>query len=117
MPGKFASKKRALGVCDICGQQYPLKKLKEVIVKQKKTNLLACPPCWDEDHPQLMLGMYPVYDAQAIENPRPDNKLVASRNISWGWNPVGFSDPYNLYPTTDTLLGVTSIGTVTVTTS
>jgi len=73
MSSRFAVGKKARGLCDICGQEYLLSRLKEVIRKTKKTGLLACPPCWDPDHPQLMLGMFPVDDPQALRNPRSDS--------------------------------------------
>jgi hypothetical protein len=73
----FAVGKKARGLCDICGQAYLLKKLKEVIRKANKTGLLACPSCWDPDHPQLMLGQFPVDDPQALRNPRPDSAELA----------------------------------------
>jgi hypothetical protein len=42
-----------------------------------------------------MQGEYPVADAEALRNPRPDQSLSAdssdtsSRAVDWGWNPVG----------------------------
>lgn len=72
MPTRYASEKRALGVCDICGFTYKLKTLKMVVVNRRETNLRACPECWDPDHPQLQVGQYPVYDPQALRNPKPD---------------------------------------------
>ena len=69
---KFASNKRAIAICDRCGFQYKLKKLKEITLKGNPTNLLVCPECWEPDHPQLHLGEFPVYDPQAIKNPRSD---------------------------------------------
>lgn len=78
----FADGKRALGLCDICGQQYKLKTLKPVFRKHNNTGLLACRTCWDPDHPQLMLGELPVYDPQALRNPRPDtNERGDSRQL------------------------------------
>lgn len=73
MSVRYASEKRALGVCDVCGFTYKLKKLRTTIVKGRETNIRACPECWDPDHPQLHLGEYPVYDPQALRDPRPDN--------------------------------------------
>jgi hypothetical protein len=72
MGQRFASDKRAIAECDICGFRYKLKELRNLIVKERDTNVKACPECWDPDHPQLKLGMYPVDDPQAIRNPRPD---------------------------------------------
>jgi hypothetical protein len=72
MSNKFASSKRAIAECDICGFRYKLRKLKEKIVKDTPTQIMACPECWNPSHPQLKLGTFPVEDPQAIRNPRPD---------------------------------------------
>jgi hypothetical protein len=74
MSEAFAVGKRALGICDRCGWQYMLRDLKDEVVDQKQTGLLVCPPCLDVDHPQLQLGKTPVYDPQALRNPRPDSR-------------------------------------------
>jgi hypothetical protein len=82
--------------------------------------------------------MYPVEDPQALRNPRPDNSYFqagytglqidqdggstedgfgnptqGSRQIYWGWNPVGMGYDDGLTP--NSLLGNTQLGTVTVT--
>jgi len=109
---KFATGKKAFGFCDICGFRTKLHKMKEVVVKRQGTNLLACPSCWDPDHPQNMQGEYPVNDPEALRNPRPDQSLSAdssdtsSRAVDWGWNPVGTGP--------NTLIEIKA-GTVTVT--
>jgi len=72
MSERFASGQKAIAECDVCGFRYRLRELQALIVKGKNTNILACPECWDPDHPQLHLGEYPVNDPQAIRNPRPD---------------------------------------------
>ena len=72
MSNRFASAKIAIAECDICGFQYKLRELKNVIRKGQDTNLKACPECWNPDHPQLKLGEFPVNDPQAIRDPRPD---------------------------------------------
>lgn len=72
MSNRYASGKKALAICDVCGFQYKLRELKSLIVKGRDTNVKACPECWNPDHPQLHLGEYPVDDPQAIRNPRPD---------------------------------------------
>jgi len=69
---RFASGKKAKGVCDVCGFTYKLRELKTTTVKGRVTNIKACPECWDEDHPQLRLGEFPVHDPQALRDPRPD---------------------------------------------
>jgi hypothetical protein len=77
MGQRFASNKRAVALCDVCGFQYKLRELRNVIVKGRDTNVKACPECWDPDHPQLHLGEYPVDDPQALRDPRPDNAEYA----------------------------------------
>ena len=77
MGARFASTKRALGICDVCGFQYKLRELKAVVVDRREVGIKACPECWDPDHPQLDLGRYPVNDPQAIRNPRPDSPEYA----------------------------------------
>ena len=72
MGNRFASGKIAISECDICGFRYKLKELKQLVIKTKNVNILACPECWNPDQPQLQLGMYPVDDPQALRNPRPD---------------------------------------------
>lgn len=116
MPNLFARGKKAFGYCDRCAQRTPLAKLKVQIVKQRPTGMLVCPECLDKDHPQLMLGSFPVYDPQALRNPRPDANLAASRDTQWGWNPVGGGDAAVGGPVND-LVGVGEVGTVTVETT
>lgn len=123
MPNQFASGKFAIAECDVCGFRYMLTELRELVIKTKKTNILACPTCWDPDHPQLQLGMYPVNDPQAVRNPRPDtsyyeegnNGAGGSRVIQWGWAPVGGARDDGLTP--NDLVATGSVGTVTVTTT
>jgi hypothetical protein len=126
MGNRFASGKNAISECDRCGQRFKLKVLKTEIIKLKNYNLLVCPECWDPDHPQLQLGMFPVDDPQALRNPRPDRSykvsgLLAdgysgggSRVFQWGWNPVGGSSGVDAALTPNNLALVVSIGTVTV---
>ena len=140
MASKFSSGKFSIASCDRCGFRYKLKQLKQLVIKTKNVNILVCPTCWEPDQPQLQLGMYPVNDPQAVRNPRPDLgyyqsglnglqltettspnpdatgvALEGSRIIYWGWNPVGYQDPFGLEP--NTLVAVGSVGTVTVITS
>ena len=101
MGNRFSSAKNSIAECDICGFRYKLKVLKKLVVKTKQIDLLACPECWNPDHPQLQLGMYPVDDPQGVRDPRPDRSYVSSglladgysgegsRVIQWGWHPVG----------------------------
>ena len=80
MPSKFASSRNALAICDICGFQYRLGELRNLVKKNKITELKACPECWNPDQPQNRLGEFPVDDPQAVRTPRPDfAELPASR--------------------------------------
>ena len=129
MSSRFASGKWAISECDRCGFRYKLKELHPLTIKTKSTNILVCSTCWEPDQPQLQLGMYPVYDPQALRNPRPDNSYYqsglnvndnpseGSRQIYWGWNPVGLSDPLGLSGLVNTLIANGSVGTVTIQTT
>ena len=117
MANKFASGKHSIAGCDRCGQRFKLKALKELVIKTKPVGLLVCPECWEPDHPQLQLGMYPVEDPQAVRDPRPDGNLIASRDTAWGWNPVGGGNFYAAPYEVNTMLCTVSIGTVTVSVS
>jgi hypothetical protein len=126
MGNRFASGKIAIGECDRCGQEYKLKKLKTEIIKQRLYQLLVCPECWDPDQPQLMLGTFPVDDPQALRNPRRDTTYVTSginsrgnlsggsRNIQWGWNPIGGSRFFDDVMTPNYLVATTFVGTVSI---
>jgi len=126
MGNRFAAGKHAISECDRCGQRFKLKVLKTEIIKTKKYDLLVCPACWDPDHPQLQLGMYPVDDPQALRNPRPDRSYVVSglladgesgggsRIFQWGWNPVGGSQGVDAVLTPNNLAMAVELGTVTV---
>jgi hypothetical protein len=127
MGNRFASGKYSIAECDRCGQQYKLKQLKYEVIKTKLYQLKVCDECWDPDQPQLQLGMYPIDDPQAVRQPRPDLTYVASglntlgypsggsRDIQWGWNPVGGASSFDAVLTPNNLVGVTSVGTVTIT--
>ena len=117
MPVNFASGKKALAICDRCGFQYKLKELKQLVVKTKNTNILVCKNCWEPDQPQLQLGLYTINDPQSLRNPRPDVSYSESRNIEWGWSPVGGSAGISSGLTPNELALNIRLGTVTVTTN
>jgi len=126
MPNRFASGPRAIAMCDICGFQFKLKELKTQIVKTKPVNDRVCKECWSPDHPQLQLGMYPVDDPQALRNPRRDTTYVTagvnaagnltggSRDIQWGWSPVGGASNFDVGLTPNYLIATTFVGTVSI---
>jgi hypothetical protein len=127
MGNRFASGKNSIAMCDRCGQQFKLTALRKEIQKTKIYNLLVCPQCFDPDQPQLLLGMYPVDDPQAVRNPRKDTTYVTagvnsigsltggSRDTQWGWNPVGGASNFDVALTPNYLVATTFVGTVTVT--
>lgn len=129
MSNRYASNRIAIAICDRCGFRFRLRELRTLIVKTKQINMLVCRECWEPDQPQLQLGMYPVDDPQALRNPRPDSTYVTagvnaagnptggSRDIQWGWNPVGGASIYDSGLTPNYLVSITSVGTVTVVTT
>lgn len=126
MANRFSSGKHSIAVCDRCGQQYPLKKLKALTIKLKKTNILCCPTCWEPDQPQLLVGMYPIDDPQAVRNPRPDlgsqeagvydngYPSAGYRVIQWGWQPVGGSRGVDAVLTPNDLVTTLTVSDVTI---
>ena len=139
MPNKFASGKYAIAQCDRCDGRYKLKELRIQILKTKPYRVKVCKTCWDPDHPQLSLGLYPVNDPQAVREPRPDvsyfqsgqsglqinltgvgpdgfgSPELGSRIFQWGWNPVGGARANDSGLTPNDLIANGQIGTVTVT--
>jgi hypothetical protein len=134
MGTKYASGKNSIAECDICGQRYKLTELRKLVIKTKQVSIKACPECWNPDHPQLQLGMYPVYDPQAVREPRPDisyyqsglNGLQltntddfgtpdgGSREFQWGWAPVGGSRLFVDSLTPNYLAAIALTGDVTI---
>lgn len=142
MGNRFASGKYSIAQCDRCDGRYKLSELRREVVKTKNYELLVCNACWDPDQPQLQLGMYPVDDPQGVRNPRPDRSYITSgttglqilngngtsideqgyqsegsRDIQWGWNPVGGSSLDDNGLTPNYLALFVEIGTVTVATT
>jgi hypothetical protein len=139
---KYASGKHSIAECDRCGQRYMLTELRKLTIKTKMVSIKVCPECWEPDQPQLQLGMYPVYDPQAVREPRPDvsyylsgnNGLqivntgttatnaagtpeAGSRIFQWGWNPVGGSRSSDAGLTPNNLVLTVGLGTVTISTT
>ena len=143
MPSKYASAKNSIAQCDRCGFRFKLKQLKQLVIKTKNVNILVCPECWEPDQPQLSLGLYPVNDPQAVRNPRPDSPSYfqagltgiqiqsgtgndvdqtgvpsgGSRVFQWGYNPVGGASSFDALLTPNDLVGISALGSVTVTIS
>lgn len=127
MGNRFSSGKNAIAECDRCGFRYKLTQLKREIIKTKLYNLLVCPQCWDPDHPQLQLGMYPVDDPQGVRDPRPDLSYYqsgigpdgtvseGSRVTQWGWAPIGGARANDAGLTPNYLTSAGQVGSVTIT--
>jgi hypothetical protein len=142
MPNQFSSGKYAIAQCDRCNFRFKLKQLKTLVIKTKNVNILVCPECWEPDQPQLQLGMYPVYDPQAVRNPRVDsnsyqqaglngtriepvnndasmNELgtitLGSRIFQWGFNPVGGARDFDAVLTPNDLVAQGLVNSVAVT--
>lgn len=134
MGNRFASAKNSIAECDRCGFRYKLKELKKLTIKTKQVTVKVCKTCWEEDHPQLQLGMYPVQDPQAVREPRPDNSYKqagytglqltlntdfgdpsgGSRVIQWGWAPIGGASANDAGLTPNALTSRAAIGSVTI---
>ena len=143
MPTKYASAKNSIAQCDRCGFRYKLKELKRLVIKTKNVNILVCTECWEPDQPQLSLGLYPVNDPQAVRDPRPDSPSYfqagltgiqiqsgtgndvdqtgvpsgGSRVFQWGYNPVGGASSFDALLTPNDLVGISALGSVTITIS
>ncbi len=135
MGNRFSSAKNSIAECDRCGFRYKLKELKKLTIKTKQVSIKVCKTCWEPDHPQLQLGMYPVQDPQAVREPRPDNSYQqagytglqltlntdfgdptgGSRVIQWGWAPIGGAGANDAGLTPNALTSRGAVGTVTIT--
>ena len=97
MGNRFAAGKKAIAMCDRCGQRFLLHQLKEEIIKTKRYNLMVCDECWDPDHPQNWVGIIggqkATNDPQALREPRPDNNRPDSC-IDFAFNPVATQTVY-----------------------
>ena len=137
MTTMFASGRFAIAECDRCGFRYKLKELKKLTIKTKNVSIKVCHECFEMDQPQLQLGMFPVFDPQAVREPRRDNSYYQSGNtgldvnvnggtavlgygtpsggsrvVQWGWNPIGQTYDYNETP--NNLVAQTAVGQVTI---
>lgn len=96
------------GLCDRCGQRYPLKKLKFEYLLGRSTGLRVCPSCLDPSHPQLDTRNIRTNDKQYVKDSRSDDAENLISRKMYAWNPVGT-------PLTSTAFA--QVGRVTVSTS
>lgn len=139
MPSKYASGKNSIAECDRCGFRYKLSELRKLTIKTKQVSIKVCKNCWEPDHPQLQLGMYPVNDPQAVREPRKDLSYYqsgqsglqtsnsagtavdedgypegGSRVFQWGWRPVGGASANDAGLTPNYLTSKGVVGTVSI---
>jgi hypothetical protein len=85
MTNPFASGRHAKAICDGCGRTVKYNELHRDVHAQRLTGGLVCDDCWDDDHPQLMLGRFRIEDPIALQHPRPDWKNTQGL---MGFNPI-----------------------------
>ena len=129
MSTKYSSGKNSISECDRCGQRYKLNQLRKLTIKLKQVSIKVCPECFELDQPQLHLGIYPVFDPQAVREPRPDTSYAVSglgtdgysqdgsRQIQWGWAPVGGASGFDTVLTPNSLISQCLVGSVTISTT
>jgi len=129
MGNRFASGYKAIAECDRCGFRFKLKQLRKLVVKDHLISTKVCNACWDPDHPQLKLGMFPVDDPQALREPRPDLSYYSSgvnnngvpsdgsRVFQWGWAPIGGAQSSDNGLTPNYLAPAGVVSNVTITTT
>jgi len=100
---KFATGKNSYSISDRSGFRY-----RYTDMRKEWNGLLVGRDEFEPKQPQL--GPFrKVSDAQALRDARPDQPPTS---IYWGWNPVGYSDYFNLAE--NTLVATGSVGTVMV---
>ena len=111
----YASGKFAVGLCDRCAFEYPLKDL-----KKEWTGFKVCSECFEPKHPQLEPPRH-VSDPEGLRFARPN----LSSNVVAGAGVVRTIDANQMMSTTGDPIGsefsidgaTGSIGTVTVVTT
>tara|TARA_R110000782_G_scaffold4534_1_gene16081 strand:+ start:932 stop:1210 length:279 start_codon:yes stop_codon:yes gene_type:complete len=89
----MASNKRVLGICDVCGFQYPHRSL-----IKNSYGMLVCPTDYEgkfdlKNHPQNKSPN--VKDNEFVKNPRPPSYL--ERNKNWEQTATNFEDTDNYW--------------------
>ena len=100
---RYATGKRALAICDRCGQRYRYLKL-----RKEWTGLKTCPDCFEPKHPQLEPSKVP-FEPQVLHEPRPDVSEIINLTLSF---PVTNDDTFSKEPNLPTLTA--QLGTVTL---
>ena len=79
---------KTLGICDRCGFEFKLAKLKRQVVAKKPTAILVCRSCMDEDQPQWFGPLIRPADPAPIRDARPDTQEIYAYS-GFGFYPVG----------------------------
>jgi len=114
----YATGKYSLALCDYCGQRYD-----HNVLRKNWRGFMVCPEDYEPKEPQLEPLKYRG-DAIALRNPRPDRIEPVSVFVG----APGFSAFQSLgsanggtnmqpYPISKAVVGVGSVGSVTVVTS
>tara|TARA_R110000803_G_scaffold107927_1_gene176086 strand:- start:471 stop:797 length:327 start_codon:yes stop_codon:yes gene_type:complete len=105
----FATGKNAYAISDRSGFRYRYKDM-----RKEWNGLLVGRDEYETKQPQL--GPFrKVSDPQALKDARPPQDSASINAIQWGWNPVGYSDYFNLAE--NYLVAQGSVGVVTVVTT
>jgi len=91
----YASGKFAVGLCDRCAFEYPLKDL-----KKEWTGFKVCSECYEPKHPQLEPHTAPA-DPQALYQPRPDT----DKEVGEGYVVVVYTDIYKPHYMNSDIIG------------
>ena len=91
----YASGKFAIGLCDRCAFEYPLKDL-----KKEWTGFKVCSQCFEPKHPQLEPHTAPA-DPQALYRPRPDT----DKEVGEGYVVVVYTDIYTPHYMNSDIIG------------
>lgn len=111
----YASGKFAYGLCDICGQRYPLN-----VLRKNWRGFKVCPEDYEPKEPQLDPLRF-VADAISLDQPRPDRVEPvdifvgapadsAFQSVGSAFNTVDMRP----YPPSVDIYGLGSIGTVRI---
>jgi len=114
----YATGKFSYALCDYCGQRYEYNTL-----RKNWRGFMVCPEDYEPKEPQLEPLKYRG-DAIALRNPRPDriepvSVFVGSPGFSafQSFGSVNGGTNMQPYPPTKDIVGVSSVGKVTVVTT
>lgn len=86
---RWASGRKAWGICDRCGLRWKLRQLAYQSVDGVRTKLKVCPDCMDEDNPQGFPSKWlNKTEAISLHEPRPDSSNQGVAISLAGFGPV-----------------------------